>query len=95
MGAARVRGLRLRVGRWSGVEVESLRFALGVVGEGTPLEGCRVEVDVVEPSFACRNCLSELPADGQLDPCPVCGALEPELAAGDELTVVEIQVEDP
>ncbi len=56
-GAERVTALRLRVGEWSGVEVESLRFALVVLTEDGALpEGCRVEIESVEPLFACRSC---------------------------------------
>ncbi len=94
-GAVRVLGLRLRVGRWSGVEVESLRFALGIVGEGTPLEGCRLVIDLVEPTFRCGPCGGEYAAGGYLEPCPHCGVLGAELVAGDELTLAEIEVEGP
>lgn len=94
-GASRVVALRLRVGRWSGVEPESLRFALEAVGEGTPLAGCRVEIEAVEPTFACPGCGREYPGSGYFDPCPGCGALGAGLVAGDELSLAEIEVEDP
>jgi len=94
-GAKRVLALRLRVGRWSGVEAESLRFALQAVGEGTSLEGCRVEIEAVEPTFACPGCHRQYPGTGYFDPCPHCGALGAELVAGDELSLAEIEVEDP
>ena len=93
-GAGRVVALRLRVGRWSGVEVESLRFALEVAGEGTPLAGCRAEIETVEPTFACRSCGREYPGTGYFDPCPHCGALGSDLVAGDELSLAELEVED-
>ncbi|GAB4270175.1 MAG: hydrogenase maturation nickel metallochaperone HypA [Deferrisomatales bacterium] len=93
-GASRVVGMRLRIGRWSGVEVESLRFALGAVTEGTALEGCAVEVDVVEPTFACGACGERYRGEGYLDPCPACGGYGAELIAGDELTLAEIEVDE-
>jgi len=93
-GAARIVGLRLRVGAWSGVEPESLRFALEVLGEGTPLAGCRVEIEAVEPAFACRSCGHTYAGAGHFEPCPACGELGAELVAGDELNLAEIEVED-
>jgi len=94
-GAVRIVALRLRVGQWSGVEVESLRFALEVLGEGTPLAGCRVEIEAVEPTFSCRACEKTYPGSGYFEPCPHCGELGAQLVAGDELNLAEIEVEDP
>ncbi len=94
-GATRILGLRLRVGRWSGVEPQSLRFALEALGEGTPLAGCRVEIEAVEPAFRCGSCGEEYPGAGYFDPCPRCGGLGSDLVAGDELSLAEIEVEDP
>ena len=52
-GGGRVNALHLKIGLWSGVEPESLTFALGVMGEDTPLAGCRVEIERIQPTFAC------------------------------------------
>lgn len=93
-GAERVSRIRLRVGRWSGVQVESLCFALEVATEGTALQGCVVDVEEVEPSFRCGSCAETYPAEGYGDPCPKCGGRAAELASGDELTLAEIEVED-
>lgn len=93
-GAVRVGRAGLRVGRWSGVEVESLRFALEVVAEGTLLEGWAVDVEIVEPTFRCRECGETYVGEGYLDPCPRCAARGAELVAGDELTLARIEVED-
>jgi len=93
-GATRIVGLRLQVGQWSGVEVESLRFALEVLGEGTLLAGCRVEIEPVEPTFACRACGGTYPGKGHFEPCPHCGKLGSDLVAGAELNLAEIEVED-
>jgi hydrogenase nickel incorporation protein HypA/HybF len=94
-GATRIVAMRLQVGRWSGVEAESLRFALEVLGEGTALAGCRVEIEAVEPTFACRACKETYPGRGHFEPCPHCGESGADLVAGDELNLAEIEVEDP
>lgn len=93
-GASRVTRLGLRIGRWSGVEVTSLRFALDVVGEGTMLEGCAVAIETVEPTFACRACEVTYVSEGYLDPCPHCGGVGAKMVSGDEMTLAEIEVED-
>ena len=93
-GGTAVSVLRLRVGEWSGVEVESLRFALEALGEDTLLEGCRVEIDRVAPLFRCGECEQTYTGEGYFAPCAHCGALGGELVQGDEMTVSELEVED-
>lgn len=94
-GLGRIAALRLRVGRWSGVETESLRFALEALSDGTDLAGCRVEIDAVEPQLQCAGCGTEFPAETYFDPCPACGGHGSELVAGDELSLAELEVDDP
>lgn len=93
-GARVVKGLTLRVGRWSGVEPESLRFALEALGEGTPAARCRIEIETVEPAFDCVTCGVPYGAEDRFSPCPRCGGPGGDLVAGDEMTLREIDVED-
>ena len=93
-GGGRVSALRLRVGEWSGVEVESLRFALTVLSDGTLLEGCSVEIDQVPPLFRCGSCGETYSGEGYFAPCAHCGAFGGELVQGDEMTVAELEVEE-
>lgn len=99
-GAARIVSLRLRVGAWSGVEPASLRFALetlsapGVCEAGDPLQGVRVDLERVEPEFLCPSCGLEYRGEGYFDPCPRCGGLGGTLVRGEELELVEIEVDD-
>jgi hydrogenase nickel incorporation protein HypA/HybF len=94
-GGTAVSALRLRVGEWAGVEVESLRFALEALGEDTPLAGCRVEIEKIPPLFRCAACGQTYTGDGYFAACGHCGALGGELMQGDELTVAELEVEEP
>lgn len=93
-GGGMVSVLRMRIGEWAGVEAESLRFALEVLGEGTLLAGCRVEIERVEPRFRCGACGATYAGDGYFAPCSGCGAGGGELVQGDELTVAELEVEE-
>ncbi len=93
-GAGRVLAVRLRVGRWSGVEAETLRFALETLADGPLLAGCRAEIEVVEPTFGCPACERTFEGTSYFDPCPHCGAAGGQLLEGDEMTVTEIEVDD-
>jgi len=68
--AARVVGLRLRVGRWSGVEPESLHFCLEALTDDTELNGCRLGHQMVEPEFQCGQGMQRYPATANFVPCP-------------------------
>lgn len=100
-GASRLTALRVRVGGWSGVDPESLRFSLEtlvspqVSEPGDVLLGCRVDLDLVAPEFCCPTCDLRYGASGYLEPCPGCGGHGAELVAGDELFLAEIELEEP
>jgi hydrogenase nickel incorporation protein HypA/HybF len=92
--AIKVTLLALKVGRWSGVEPETLRFALGAVCEETILEGCKIEIEITEPTFNCEDCGNTFIAEGHFDPCPHCGSAGGPLICGDELTITHLEVDD-
>ncbi|PLX39794.1 MAG: hydrogenase maturation nickel metallochaperone HypA [Deltaproteobacteria bacterium] len=93
-GGGRVKSISLTIGRWSGVEVETLRFAMEVVAEDTSLAGAELKIEVVEPTFKCAECGKEFIAESRLTPCPECESMAGDMVAGDELAIKEIEVED-
>lgn len=99
-GAVRVLSVRLKVGGWSGVEPETLHFALQAIADPSscdgadPLAGARFELELIPAAFRCPSCEHRYVAEGYLSPCPACGGLGGELVAGEELELAEIEVED-
>lgn len=90
----RIAELHLKIGRWSGVEPSALTFALEALADGTELQGVKVVIDHVEPTFHCPKCEKDYVASERMDPCPGCGGLDGELVCGDELLITHIEVED-
>jgi hydrogenase nickel incorporation protein HypA/HybF len=85
----------LRVGVMSGVVPEALRFAFGAVTHGTPLDGARLEIDVVGLVAWCDGCGAERALAGpQRLRCPTCAAPTPRVLRGRELELVSIEVVD-
>ncbi|TLN03567.1 hydrogenase maturation nickel metallochaperone HypA, partial [bacterium] len=78
---------------WSGVEPETLRFALEVVYKETLMENCEVKIDFREPTFICADCKREFTAENRLDPCPHCGSYAGEMTAGDEMEISTLEGE--
>ena len=93
-GPCKAESLHLKVGRWSGVEPETLAFALEVVCHGTELEGVRAEIEVVEPTFICSACGECFSPETRFDSCPKCGGAPGKMTGGDEFILTHIEVED-
>lgn len=93
-GFARVTRLRLRVGKLSGVEIESLRFALDAIAPGTCLEGAAIDIDEPPGEAWCMKCVRLTTLKNRGDACEHCGGFQLQATAGSELSVVDLLVED-
>jgi len=94
-GGGRVHSARLRIGELSGVEVETLKFALQVCSQGTCAEGMALEVVRTEARLRCRRCSGEWQYGMELMCCPFCGSKEIQIHGGDDLCVESLEVEAP
>ena len=90
---AKVTGVRLRIGRFSGVQPEALRFAWEVLSKGTNLETAALEMEEVPIHLRCRQCESEYAADPDDLSCPLCESLEYDLLSGREMDLQSVMGE--
>lgn len=90
----RVTRLRLEAGRFAGVEVRALRFALEAMVPGTCLDGAQIEIDEPPGPAWCLTCNCAVEIVSRTDPCPRCGGLRVQPTGGGELRVVDLMVED-
>ena len=93
-GGARVKVIRLRIGEMAGVVPESLRFCLEVVSEGTVAHGAALEIEHVLIVGRCNDCRSDFEVERYVFICPNCESTNVELLSGNELDVVELEVEE-
>jgi len=92
---ARVLEVRLRVGALASVVPDSLEFCYGIASEGTPLEGSRLEVNVLPVVVHCERCAQDAELDGvQSFRCPRCGELCGEIRQGRELEIESIEIDE-
>lgn len=89
----RVVSVCLRIGPISGVDPEALRFAMGVVTEGTPLAGAELVIETPSVRFRCSDCAHEFSAEEVQFSCPSCSGTRIKLISGDELEIVNLEVE--
>lgn len=93
-GFKRVARLKLAVGKLSGVEVESLRFALTAIAPGTVLAGAAVEIEEPPGEAWCMTCGQLTTIKDRGDACGHCGGYRLQPSGGTELRVVDLLVDD-
>ena len=93
-GASAVTRVRLRIGDLSGVETDSLTFSFDTVKVEQPLTArAELVIEKIPVRVRCRPCNDEFTARGPLVICPSCGGFETSLLEGEELEIVDIEIE--
>ena len=93
-GLASVSLVRLRVGRASGVQPDSLRFAFDCSKAGTPAAGADLEIEEVPVGGHCDVCDRDFTnPELYVLACPLCGGSSFRITAGDELDVLDLEGE--
>ncbi len=93
---ARENGLRtvqtvsLEIGPLSGVDAESLRFALDALSPGTLLEGTRIDIAQPPLELACRGCGSVYQPQPEDMRCPHCGEASFDTRRGREMLITQV-----
>ncbi len=91
----RVVRARVRVGRLSGVVVESLLFAFDVLkGEREETREAQLDIDEVPVVYRCRECGRTFEV-GEIFwvECPDCSGVDVEMVSGDELDLVDVEID--
>ncbi|MDR3417330.1 MAG: hydrogenase maturation nickel metallochaperone HypA [Nevskia sp.] len=89
---ARVNRVVLQVGKLSAVQPDALRFCFDLATEGSLVEGASLDIVEVPGSGRCRTCATVLALDQPYAQCR-CGGSDIEWLSGDELRIVEIEVQ--
>lgn len=92
-GEGRVTELELEVGMLSGIEYESLDFALRVMQAGSVIAGSNILVRKPPGEALCNDCGNLFETDSPLKPCPECESYGCSIVKGRELRVVSILIE--
>lgn len=86
-----VKRIHLRIGPFSCVSDESLRFAFESLRRPL-LAGAELCIEKESLSAQCSNCGHEQRMDQRLQPCEECGEDVRADAAGDELRITDLEV---
>lgn len=92
--AARVKGVRLRIGKASGIVIDSLAFCFEMVASLDPLlAGAQLLIEETPHRARCRRCGSEFSVPDFVAQCPTCEAWETEIISGTELQILDMEIE--
>lgn len=93
-GASKVTLVKLQIGSLSGVETDSLSFCFDTIkGEKKVLSDAELVIDEIPIRAHCSPCDKDFSGEGHLLRCPACEGFQTKLLQGDELKVVEIEVD--
>lgn len=90
---ARVKSVRLEIGRFAGVEIDALRFAFDVVTRDSLADGAELEIVETPGEAWCMNCGTRVQLSQRFDPCPGCNGHELHITGGTEMRVKDLEVE--
>jgi hydrogenase nickel incorporation protein HypA/HybF len=92
-GATQICRVVLRVGRLSGIDPESLRFAFEAARAGTPAEAAELQIDETPVLARCTPCQADFsPCGGPPFACPRCQTWSGTIVQGRELDLVRIEM---
>jgi hydrogenase nickel incorporation protein HypA/HybF len=88
----RVARLELNVGRLSGVNCDSLRFAFNMLAAGTIVADAELVTHEPKPICHCHTCQVKSEIDDLVVRCPKCESCEITIEGGRELVLQSIEI---
>lgn len=88
-----LRSVHLHIGQLSAIVPESLTFCFDVMTKGTPLEGARLDMEIIPLKGICRACGETFEIQNYAFECPLCRSRDIQMISGQELSIVEMEVD--
>lgn len=92
-GVKQLKKLKIRVGKLTAIEPQSLMFCFSVYIHGTSLEGAILEIESIPMVCRCSNCNEEFYQEEIFPNCPKCNNDTIENIAGRELDIISMEAE--
>ena len=92
--SGKVTRLALSIGRLSGVQPDSIRFAFQLLSPGTITEGADLEIEEPGAICVCAACGARTPISELCAACPACDSPSVSLEGGQEMLLQTIDIDD-
>lgn len=90
----KVKFVKIKVGKFSNVVVDSLKFCLELASRGTCADGARFMIESESVQLKCSRCGEETCIDDIPLICLRCGSFDVEITKGDGIYLERIELED-
>jgi hydrogenase nickel incorporation protein HypA/HybF len=90
----KILGIELRIGRLSGVNADSVRFAFELLAPGTLVEGSKILIHEIKAVCHCQTCNTRVEIDDLIFQCPKCAGDAVTIEGGRDLLLQCIEVEE-
>ena len=87
-----LKSVRLHIGQLSAIVPDSLSFCFEIMTSGTELEGAKLIMEIIPLRGVCRECSQEFEIRDYTFECPHCDSREIDAISGQELSIVEMEV---
>jgi hydrogenase nickel incorporation protein HypA/HybF len=89
-----VERVNLKVGKFSAVIPENLRFCFQVATQDTLLSGAQLHIEEIPVTARCKECENRWEIQGPTFSCPTCSSGFIEILTGRELDIESIELAD-
>jgi hydrogenase nickel incorporation protein HypA/HybF len=90
----RVKSVVIKVGAFSGVVADSLKFSFRAITSETELEGAELEIIDIPFILKCSDCGKETTNEIGMMLCSECGSANTEIISGGELQITEVKIQE-
>ena len=87
-----LKSIRLHIGQLSAVVPDTLSFCFDVMTSGTELEGAKLIMEVIPLRGVCKECKQAFEIRDYTFECTHCGSREINTISGQDLSIVEMEV---
>lgn len=91
--ASVVNSIELEIGLFSGIEIDSLEFALQTLMQNSKLSETKVEIDIIRGKGLCKQCGKDFEMASMYAGCNYCKISSVSILNGKELRVKAINVD--
>jgi hydrogenase nickel incorporation protein HypA/HybF len=88
-----LKSVRIQIGQLSAIVPDSLSFCFNIMTSGTDLEGAELLMEIIPLCGVCRTCKQEFEIKDYAFECPECGSPEIDTISGQELSIIDMEVE--
>lgn len=90
---SKITGIELEIGKFSGIEIDALTFALETLMQNNQFENAELKIDLIKGRGHCNECNNDFEMESMYASCTNCKSFSVDITGGQELRVKSINVD--